>query len=98
MAGRLPACSLRAGCCEGLQQHRTPTAAAAVCNPLTCILLQGPVRNIDVGNKTETLAEAAMRGELDESEASYGGEAGAGSAAKPAKDAELEPQFATGTQ
>lgn len=37
---------------------------------------QGPVRNVDVGHKTETLAEAAMRGELDEDEEGYGGENG----------------------
>lgn len=39
------------------------------------------VRNVDVGNKTETLAEAAMRGELDETSSSddaEGGKAGEG--------------------
>lgn len=53
---------------------------------------KGPVRNVDNGNKTETLAEAAMRGELDEDEGSFGesGEA----AAKVKGDA--DEQFVTG--
>lgn len=43
------------------------------------------VRNVDVGNKTEALAEAAMRGELDETSSSddaEGGKAAEGAAAK----------------
>lgn len=58
------------------------------------------MRNVDVGNKTEVLAEAAMRGELDEDEGSAdGGEAGA----KPGKASEGEEfvpaaQFLAGAQ
>lgn len=43
---------------------------------------KGPVRNVDTGNKTEALAEAAMRGELDEGEAGWGAEAGDAAPAK----------------
>ncbi|KAL4426983.1 hypothetical protein ABPG77_009544 [Micractinium sp. CCAP 211/92] len=54
---------------------------------------KGPVRNVDTGNKTETLAEAAMRGELDEGESAWGGEAGDGAPAKnDASSAEGEPK------
>lgn len=37
---------------------------------------KGPVRNVDIGHKTETLADAAMRGELDETESAFGNESG----------------------
>lgn len=54
---------------------------------------KGPVRNVDTGNKTETLAEAAMRGELDEGEAGWGDEAGEGAPAKAeTSSAEGEPK------
>ena len=58
-------------------------------------------RNIDVGNKTEALAEAAMRGELDEAEETFGNEGGAFGAAKGAGEssdddkAAAQQQFAT---
>ena len=64
---------------------------------------QGPVRNVDVGNKTETLAEAAMRGELDEDGGSSadGGEAGTTKASKASEadeaPAATAPQFLAGT-
>ena len=51
------------------------------------------MRNVDTGNKTETLAEAAMRGELDEGEAGWGDEAGEGAPAKAeTSSAEGEPK------
>lgn len=36
----------------------------------------GPVRNVDMGNKTEVLAEAFMQGELDETDSTFGNEGG----------------------
>lgn len=43
-----------------------PVAPLHLILPSPRLLLPRQVRNIDVGNKTETLAEAAMHGELDE--------------------------------
>ena len=37
---------------------------------------KGPVRNVDQGQRTETLAEAAMKGELDETDSAFGTESG----------------------
>ncbi|PSC72663.1 amino-acid permease BAT1-like protein isoform X1 [Micractinium conductrix] len=58
---------------------------------------KGPVRNVDVGNKTETLAEAAMRGELDETDSALGNEGGSTpseeEAAAAAKAGEADKQF-----
>ena len=54
-----------------------------------------------MGNKTEALAEAAMRGELDEAEETFGNEGGAFGAAKGAGEssdddkAAAQQQFAT---
>ena len=54
-----------------------------------------------MGNKTEALAEAAMRGELDEAEETFGNEGGAFAAAKAAGEssdddkAAAQPEFAT---
>ncbi|KAI7843794.1 hypothetical protein COHA_002692 [Chlorella ohadii] len=55
---------------------------------------KGPVRNVDMGNKTETLAEAAMRGELDETDSAFGNESGskAGDTDQAELPADLEPK------
>ena len=58
---------------NGLLQQSVPCAAPPTCkHTLPSDLLHSPhpctlkVRNVDVGNKTETLAEAAMRGEPEQ--------------------------------
>lgn len=63
---------------------------------------KGPVRNVDVGHKTDALAEAAMRGELDEADSAFGNEAGLGkgeeikgTSTPPESDA--PKQFVTGS-
>jgi len=50
---------------------------------------KGPVRNVDAGHKTTTLAEAAMRGELDETDSAFGNEGGEGGPEKAAQGPDL---------
>lgn len=58
---------------------------------------KGPVRNVDAGHKTTTLAEAAMRGELDETDSAFGNEGGEGAPEKAAQEGSdsdaVEKQF-----
>ena len=79
---------------------RPPSCAAAATCPCTAPPPPPQVRNVDTGNKTGTLAEAAMRGELDETDSAFGNEAAAaavdsGKASSEEEDGGKAQQFVT---